>query len=150
MNDASIEARAYLGLLETSGRGSAAGHAAVQSSVGQLRAMTRHNLGARARVILAQIDVSQKRFNEALATLDEIPADDQSRTLGMELRAQVHFWRARALAGRGDGAGARDEAATARTLIETVRAGLPPIYQAGFAARPDVAELLRLSANRPS
>jgi hypothetical protein len=55
----------------------------------------------------------------------------------------VHYWRSRAMAGRGDRAGAESEAALGRTLALELQASLPERYRSSFAARAAIRPLLR-------
>ena len=104
--------------------------------------MGRLALEVRCRVHLARVYVGQRRFDDAISILGEIPQDDDKRTLGPELRAQVHYWRSRALIGRGDRAGGQSEANIARKLIENLRSSLPEQYRNAFASRSDVRLLI--------
>jgi serine/threonine protein kinase/tetratricopeptide (TPR) repeat protein len=135
---ASVEARLYLGLVDALDGRRAQAVAAIRACLAQARAMGRFSLEQRSRVFLARIAVTERHFDDALRILDEIPPDDASRTIGRELRAQVHYWRSRALAGRGDRAGAATEASAARGLIEQLRAPFPERYRSLVLARPDI------------
>jgi thioredoxin-like negative regulator of GroEL len=97
------------------------------------------SLEARCRVHLARTYVGGRRFDEAVAVLDALPAEGD-RTLGPELRSQVHHWRGRArlAAGAADNA---DDAATARTLVTRIRDALPPALRTSFSARTDIAAI---------
>jgi len=139
---ASIEARAYLGLLDALAGRPAEGRTGVQLSLEQARRMARFALEARCRLFLAQIDLAQRRFDQALGALDGIPPDSAAQTIGPELRAQVHYWRSQALAGRGDRAGAQTELGMARQIVEKLRASLSEEERAGFSARPDIRRII--------
>jgi tetratricopeptide (TPR) repeat protein len=106
-----LEAQAYLGLVMALEGRVAAGRRLVEATLD--RSSQRLHLGALARVFLARIDVGQRRLDAALNTLQQIPADDAERTIGPKLRAEVQYWRSRAMAARGDAA-AGAEAAAAR------------------------------------
>ena len=134
---ASVEGRAYLGLLDAL-RGSApAGEAAAQASLKQARRMGRLSLEARCQLVLARIALAEQRFKGALEVLDQIPPDDTTRTIGTELRAQVTYWRSRALAGLLDPAASAD-AARARRIINDLQSRIPEQSRARFVLRPDV------------
>ena len=135
---ASVEARAYVGLLDALEGQSAQGVMALRSSLEQAHKMGRLALEVRCRVHLARVYVSQRRFDEAISLLGEIPPDDDKRTLGPELRAQVHYWRSRVFAERGDRTGAQSEAALAQKVIQELQAWLPAHYRGRFALRPDI------------
>jgi hypothetical protein len=68
----------------------------------------------------------------------EVP-EDGDQTLGPELQGQVHYWRSQALGGAGDAGRASAELATARKLLDGVRAALPDRLRGGYAARPDIS-----------
>ena len=140
---ASIEARAYLGLLDALDGRTAAGRTALNTSLAQARARGRVALEAKCGTMLAEIELRARRWSDALRALDNIPADDASRTIGPELRAQVHGLRARAMTGLRDEAGAAAEIANARRTIERLRAALPEGDRDRFAARPGVRRLLQ-------
>jgi tetratricopeptide (TPR) repeat protein len=139
---ASVEARAYLGHLDTLGPARERGRATLLACLQHAEMMGRAGLEARVRLFLARADVAARRFDAALATLAGVPADDGSTTLGRELRAQLHHWRAAALAGRGDRAGADAEAAQARKLLRELQAALPERDRARFTARPDIRDVI--------
>ena len=136
-DEASVEARAYLALLDPSRGAQGRARASLSTVLAQAHKMGRLALEARARIHLARIDIQQRAYGDALALLRDIPADGD-RTLGPELQAQVHYWRAQAHRGAGDAADAESELATARKLFEGVRAALPERFRGGFAARPDI------------
>jgi tetratricopeptide (TPR) repeat protein len=137
---ASVEARASLGLLDALEGRPRVGRAAVSASLAQARKMGRYSLEARLRIYLARIDVGLRRFDDAMEALRDIPADG-NQAIGPELQAQVHYWRGRALLGRGDRAGAQAEAAATRQLIEALRAALPTSDRDRFASRRDIRSL---------
>jgi hypothetical protein len=74
--------------------------------------------------------------------LNEIDADEEGRTIGAELRAQVHYLRSLALARLGNRAGADTEMGAARKILEGIRASLPEADRDGFAARPDIRRII--------
>jgi len=135
---ASVEARAYLGLLDALEGRSARGERGVRSSLDQARKMGRFALENQCRLYLARIALLDRRVEDTLRVLSEIPADDGERALGPEIQAQVHYWRSQALALRGDRAGARSEADMARMLVESIRTSLTEDFRRGFASRPDI------------
>jgi len=133
-----VEARAYLGLLEALDVRSDRARALVQSSLNDAHRLGQFALEARCRLFLARIRAGSRKFDDSLEALNEIGADSVERAVGPELQAQVHYWRGRALAARGDQAGAQSEENLARTLIETLRRSLPEQYHRHFASRPDI------------
>ena len=138
---ANVESRAHVGVLDAIAGQSVSGRGAVQSCLEYARKMGRMLLEARCRVFAARIDVEARRFSEALATLTAVPDDDAERTIGPELRAQVHYWRMRALLGLGDEGAARAEDNAARRLIGAVRASLPEEFRAQFDTRPEIRRI---------
>ena len=92
-----------------------------------------------ARVLLSTFP--SRHHVEALATLDAIPLQGEA-TVGREIRAQVHYWRGRALTARGDRRGAEAEAAQARSEMNGLRASLPAPFRDSFAARMDVRQII--------
>jgi tetratricopeptide (TPR) repeat protein len=139
---ASVEARAYLGFLDATNGRVAEGQRSLEASRAQAQAMERIGVEARCRLLLARIAIRQQRFAEALRTLDAIPPDDGTRTIGAELRAQVHYWRGLARARSGDAPGGRTEIETARKLVDGVRGSLTETDRADFVARPDIRPLV--------
>jgi tetratricopeptide (TPR) repeat protein len=136
----SVEARAYIGLLDAVSRRGDSGRRALRESLEQSHKMARFALVARTHLFLARAEVARSNFAEALAALSQIPTDDPSR-ISAELRGQVHYWRAVALRGRGDDVTARTEADSARKILADFREKLPSAYQAHFAARRDISAI---------
>jgi tetratricopeptide (TPR) repeat protein len=134
---AAVEARAYLGLLDTRQGRTSSARQALESSLMQAGRMGRYALEVRCRVYLAQLDVSQRQFAAAADRLRNIPADGE-RALGPELQAQVHYWRSQALKGIGDVAGSNRDEEAARRFLRDLTTSLPERYRAGFAARADL------------
>ncbi|MGH9254837.1 MAG: protein kinase domain-containing protein [Vicinamibacterales bacterium] len=139
---ASVEARAYLGLVEASERRTDRGRELVVASLEQARKMRRLSLEVLCRVFLARIDLARNKADEAFRALADVPPDDQSRTIGSELRAHVHYWRGQALAARGDHPGAQTEHETARALVGQIRSALTDVDRARFVARPDIRRII--------
>ena len=141
-DESTVEARAYLGLLDGLEGKPEQGLTILRSSLEQARRMGRFSLEARLRVFLARLYVSQRRFDDAIRTLNDVPAD-AGRTLSPELEAQVHYWRGQADYGKADRANAQGETGVARKLIEGLRQSLPVTYRVGFASRPDIRVLVQ-------
>jgi tetratricopeptide (TPR) repeat protein len=140
-DSASVESLAHLGVLDASAGQAQTGRRAIQACIDYSQKMGRTLLEARCRIFGAWIDVEAQRFSEALATLKEIPDDDEQRAVGPELRAQIHYWRKRAFAGLGDESAAQTEDAAARRLIAAVRASLPEEHRVRFDSRPEVRRI---------
>jgi tetratricopeptide (TPR) repeat protein len=141
-DSASVEGHAYAGLLRVLA-GQADGRHAVEACRSYGSTTGRFVLYGRCSVLLARIDVEAHQFRSALATLDAVPADDDTRALGDELQAQRHYWRGRALAGIGRAAQAGDEERLARALLQHVRAVIPMEMQSSFDSRPDIRRILK-------
>ena len=143
MDATSVEALAYLGLLEAQSGRRSEGKAMLRESLDHATRMGRLSLETRARLFLAQHAIASQDAAGALAIADEIPADTASRSIGPELRALVRYWRGEALRVLGDEAGSRVERTAARSLIEQIRDRLPEQFRAGFTARRDITTILR-------
>ena len=100
-DDANVQAAAELGLLDALNGKSDAGRRALTTSLEHAQRMGRHALAARSRLYLAKTYAIQRRFSEAERVLDQIPADDNDRTVGAELRAAISALRAEVLAQSG-------------------------------------------------
>ena len=135
---ASVEARAYLGLVDASTGKWASGRALLVAALDQAVRMRYLALTAKCRVYLARLDVGERRFDAAIGMLDQIPPDDQGRTIGNELRAEERYWRSRALSGKGDSAGAAQHEKAARAALSSLTASVPDAYRRGFLDRPDI------------
>jgi tetratricopeptide (TPR) repeat protein len=135
---ASVEARAYLGVIDASTGKQASARALLVAALNQATRIRYLALIARCRIYLARVDVAQGRFDQALATLDQIPPDDSTRTIGNELRAQERYWRSRALSGKGDPAGAMQQEKAAHTTLDSLTASIPDAYRRRFMDRPDI------------
>ena len=135
---ASVESRAYLGLLDAEEGQIARGRAEVQASLRQARKMRIYGLEARCTLLLAQVALLDHRKDEALDLLSRIPPDGD-RAIGPELQAQVHMWRARA---RG-GASPDPDMIVARQLLDTIRSGLPDPERRNYSMRLDLGPIDR-------
>ena len=138
---ASVEARAYRGLLDALNGRAARGRDDVRVSLNQAQKMGRLALEARCRVYLARIDVAERKYDDALKMLSPVPTDEQSRTIGPELQAQVLYWRSRALAALADSRTGAD-ADRARRIVSDLQAKIPEPSRARFAARPDIRMII--------
>jgi tetratricopeptide (TPR) repeat protein len=138
---ASVEARSYVGLLDGLAGDVPAAIAAVEKSVAQADKMGRLDLEAASRVRLARLQFVERRFADAVVALKDIPTDGDRR-VGPALGAQVHDWRARALAAQQDAAGAARERGLARKIVQELLASQPTAFRDRFAARPEIKRLL--------
>ena len=94
-----------------------------------------HGLEARCRLILAQVEFMRNRFDQAASFLNAIPPDANGRTIGAELRAEVHYWWSRIHAARGDTSRAGDEADSARAVADAIAQTLPDADRNRFLRR---------------
>ncbi len=138
---ASVEARAYLGLLDGLEGKRSTGEATLRECIDHARTMQRVGLEARGRMFLARLHVGNRRFDDAVSLLETIPPDAE-QAIGRELQAQVRYWRSVALAGQGNLEAARAEAGHARQLLTDLQASLPEPDRARFAARPDIRRIM--------
>jgi tetratricopeptide (TPR) repeat protein len=138
---ASVEARCYEGLLDALTGKIPAARRIVELSTEQARKMGRLYLEARCRLALARIHFTERRYSQAVAALDEL-APGGDRTIGPELGAEVHYWRGRAMAARGDRVAAESEIALARKLAQELRASLPEQHRDGFVSRTTIRPLV--------
>jgi tetratricopeptide (TPR) repeat protein len=137
---ASVEATAYLGLVDAIEGNGERGRAQVVKALEQARRMRRLAIEARCLLYLGRIEVQRGRFDEARRWLAAVPADEGGRAIGAELRALVHYWTGRALAGAGDAAADADRLA-ARQVRDRLAGSLPESFRASFAARRDIRVL---------
>jgi tetratricopeptide (TPR) repeat protein len=138
----SIESKAFVGVLDALEGKSAAGRIAAAQSVEYARKIKLLSLEARCRLALASIDIWAKRHAAALANLETISPDAESR-LGPETVAKIHFLRSQALAGRDDSAGADREITLARKQLEALTKNVSDAQRQALLARPDIQEIVR-------
>jgi tetratricopeptide (TPR) repeat protein/tRNA A-37 threonylcarbamoyl transferase component Bud32 len=140
-NAATIEAQCYRATQDALD-GRTNGTRDLDAAVEQARLLGRLSLEALCRSQRARVDVTNKRYAEALAVLKAIPDDSEERTIGAELRAQVEHWRGRALAALGESV---DAARSARAVqqLQNLQSALPEGLRTPFASRPDIALILR-------
>jgi hypothetical protein len=110
----------------------------LRSSFETAQRLAHLSLEARCRVLLAQISLARGRFEEAAGYLDGIPPDGDGRTIGAELRAEVDYSWSRIRAGRGDAAGARTDALSARERMVALGQRLPEADRDSFMQRPTI------------
>jgi tetratricopeptide (TPR) repeat protein len=139
----SVEALAYAGLLDAERGNVAAGRADVERSLDRATVTGRLGLAARCRVFLARIALRQEQADEAIRLLNAVPADQEDQTIGPELRAQVHYWKAQAMMAQARTADAEQELTAARRALAPVRTRLPPDAVQQFDSRADIRRVLR-------
>jgi tetratricopeptide (TPR) repeat protein len=148
--DASVEARAYLGWLQASSGKAAKGKDTTLQSLRRARQTRRADLEGRCVLFLARIALATGNAREALLTLNEL-SDDRRLALSADLQAQIHFWQGRALAHTGDAATAAAQLTVARDLVERWQQSLRSSpYAAGVLQRRDIRLITRdNTATRP-
>ena len=114
--------------------------ASIDTSLEQARRMGRLYSEVLCRVQQARSYLNRRQYMEALAALDPVPLGGELM-IGKEAEAQVRHWRSRAMAARGDHAGAEAESARARTLLKEVAASLPDPYRGLFAERTEISQV---------
>ena len=96
--------------------------------------MQRPPLEAVVRVLLAQLDLRARQPQQAAAVL----AGVRMETIGPELQAQVHYWRAAAAAALGDDAGAQQGRREVARILAALEKDVPESLRPRFLLRPDV------------
>lgn len=135
---AAIEARAYLGLLAAQAGRLDEGRRLLRASLEAAGKLEHHGLEARCRVIQAQVELMRNGFDQAASFLNAIPPDADGRTIGAELRAEVHYWWSRIHAARGDASRAGAEANSARAAADAIAQTLPEADRHRFLRRPAI------------
>jgi len=133
---ASVEARAYVGLIDALRGRIASGRSAIESSLTQAVKMRQVAIEARCRIFLAQLLLREKSASDALRVLNEIKPD----TVRGELLAQSHYWRGMALGGITSEA--NTEKQRAKTLVEEAAVKLSERDRQGFLARRDLKRII--------
>ena len=134
----SVEARAYVALLDARQTGSRQALDTIRMVLDQARRMGRVSIETRARVFLARLSLQLGRSGEALDVMKDVP----SVQLGPELSAQMQYWRGQVLLARGERSAGEALVAEARRTLDLLRLSLPEEYRAAFASREDLRELL--------
>ncbi|MCM3880389.1 MAG: serine/threonine-protein kinase [Vicinamibacterales bacterium] len=144
---ASVESRCYAGLLDAASGKSASGRREVEAGLGQARKMGHLDVEARCALHLARIAFGERRYQEATATLNDLPPES-GRTISPELAAQIHYWRSQAAGNSGDQHTAQAEAERAVAQVRQVQASIPQAYAQRFAARTDIRQIFEPRAVR--
>jgi tetratricopeptide (TPR) repeat protein len=97
---ASVEARAYLGLMDGLDGRADTGSMQVRSALEQAGRMGRLTLQARCHLFLARLAIARGRIDEAARELEQIQADDATRTIDAALRRETDTVRSRARGAR--------------------------------------------------
>ena len=138
----SIEAKAYIGLLDALEGKNAAGRSVASQALEQARKIKFLSLEARCRLIVAAIDVQAKNYDAVRETLEPLGGQVENR-LGPEILVRKHFLSGQALAGRNDQAGADREVAIARTKLEQLTRNIDDGRRKTLLARPDLQQIVR-------
>jgi tetratricopeptide (TPR) repeat protein len=138
---ASLEAQAYLAILDARDGKPGAAERRAAETLEQASRISRFTLQTKCRLILARIYVEGKKSDAAIRALQEV-ASPGDRQLGPELRAQMHYWRSRAFRLQRDNERSRIELAAAQSLVQELRRSIPESLRAGFDARPDIRSVL--------
>jgi tetratricopeptide (TPR) repeat protein len=138
---ASVEAKAYVGLIDAVQRRPAQGRELIEASLAQAGKMRQVAIEVRCRVFLARVALLQRNPADALATLDAIVWDGPG-AVGPELLAQARYWRASALSESGHAADAASEREKARKLLDALISTLAESDRQRFAMRPDIRPIL--------
>jgi tetratricopeptide (TPR) repeat protein/tRNA A-37 threonylcarbamoyl transferase component Bud32 len=134
---ASIEGKAFTGLLDALAGRIDKGYAAAQAALKQAHIMRAYSLETQCTLILARIAIMLHRENEAAELLDSVKPDTEMRALGFEIQAQVKFWRSRLTKGTNK------DLADARNAIQQLLARLPEELRDGFKSRPAIREIVQ-------
>jgi tetratricopeptide (TPR) repeat protein len=137
-DQAAVEAGAFLGLIDAGAGRTADAVGRIETSVKEAERMARVALAARSRVMLARAYLLAGRRDMVARVLGALPGDVESR-LGIEARAHLHLLRSHASTDPAAGAG---EVASARRLLEELRATLPESERGLFQLRTDVRAII--------
>jgi tetratricopeptide (TPR) repeat protein len=139
---ASVEARAWLGLIDTLERRTTRPRAAVEASLTRAVQLRHVALEARCRIILARVLLNSGDHAGAASVVGN-SSGDGTVVPGSELLAQMHYWRGRAHAALGEMDASRAESARAKELLDVLRNSLPDRYRESFSMRPDIGVAIR-------
>jgi len=131
-DSASAEAGALLDVFTAS-----VARSGIDACIRESEEKRRLSLQARCRVYQARASVRQGASAMALEALSHVPSTSGFDP-GPEVLAQIHHWRAEALAQMGKSGEAASERARASAVIATVRQALPSRDQQTFLLRRDL------------
>ena len=117
VDEASVEARAYVGWLDARAGRLAAGRAALTRSLDDAQRMRRAALEARCRALLASVLLLDRRPADARAAVDAVPITE----LGPELQAWLYDVRARVHLAAGNRESAQREIALRDERVKQLR-----------------------------
>jgi FimV-like protein len=140
---AAVEARAYMAMMGAGEGGADGVRRTLRASLGAAEKLGQIGLEVRCRLALAQTELAAGRLDEARAALHAIPPDDETRTIGPELRGETHYWWARLHAARGDGVGASAAMQLARASMNELKTKLSDASRASFGHRVSVQRVMK-------
>jgi tetratricopeptide (TPR) repeat protein len=140
VDEASVEARAYVGWLDARAGRLSDGEAAIRASLDQAQRMRRAGLEARCRILLARVLLLEQKPKEALTIVAPVRLED----LGLEVQAELHQVRAESYRTVGDLESARRETMLRDRDVERLRQSLSS--PDGITRRASMEALL---ADRP-
>ena len=147
--DASVEARAYVGLLDGLRGETARGRSVILESLERARMARRVEIQARCQIFLARVALKEGKARESAQALAAI-LSDQTRPLRAELQAEAHYWHGEALTRAGDRERAAAERSTARDLLQSWRSTLSSPYNSAVRNRRDLRLIMSgEAAERP-
>jgi len=136
-----IEARSYLGLVTARGGNIDGGRRLIRAALAAGEELGHHGLVAKSRIQLLEIELLARRSGEAASILSSVPSDDDTATIGPELRAEAHHLRGQLEAARGETEAAGASTDAARRIIQDLALSLPEEYRRSFADRPTLRHL---------
>jgi serine/threonine protein kinase/tetratricopeptide (TPR) repeat protein len=142
VSEYSIEARSTLGLLEAEEGNSSRGIVHCQEALARAREDGRVHTLARTATNLARVHVLRKEYGKAIEVLDEITPLAMAN-LGLELRAQLFYYRGKAAEGLGKTQEANASYSDAENAIRKLEDTLATSHRNDFAARREIRVLLR-------
>jgi tetratricopeptide (TPR) repeat protein len=129
---ASIEAKAFIGLLDATAGSAEKGRVAAEAALKQARLTRDYALEGRCILILARIAILVHRDGQAAELLNSIQPDTEKRSLGPELQAEVKFLRSQSTGARNG------DLADAKRLVQQIVVGLPEEFRERFKSRADI------------
>jgi tetratricopeptide (TPR) repeat protein/TolB-like protein len=142
VSEFSIEARSSLGLLDAEAGDSERGLVSCREALARAQQLARVHVVARTATNLARVYLLRQEHAKALEVLDEITPLEQGN-LGLELRGQAFYYRAKALKGLGKTREAKASYSEAETAVRNLEQTLAAADQKRFAARREIRIILR-------
>jgi eukaryotic-like serine/threonine-protein kinase len=136
-----IEGRILLGLVRADRGNFAQALSDCQAALTQAEKMERASLQRQARLCLARVQLSQRKFAGALDALGDISSMDEL-AIGPELLARSCYVQSQALLGLGRSDDAKRAYERARDIIRRMQQTIPVDRRASFAERRELQVLL--------